>query len=118
MTTDANVGAPRDGVRIDLLRAGDYFAEDYSDAVRITYARLKRLTPREREVVEHVLNAESFAKIASALNLSVKTVETHSARIHRKLQVTTNIQIFRVCFLAGVLAINDGRVVLQMLEEE
>src|SRR5262249_1710769 len=45
------------------------------------------LTPREREVVQLLAEGKSSKEVAVALNLSVKTAETHRANIMRKLDV-------------------------------
>jgi len=43
------------------------------------------LTPREREVVQLLAEGKSTKEVASHLNLSVKTAETHRSNIMRKL---------------------------------
>jgi len=45
-----------------------------------------RLTPREREIVQLLAEGKSNKEVASALNISVKTVETHRTNIMRKLK--------------------------------
>jgi DNA-binding NarL/FixJ family response regulator len=44
-----------------------------------------RLTPREREIVQLLAEGKSNKEVASALNISVKTAETHRTNIMRKL---------------------------------
>jgi DNA-binding NarL/FixJ family response regulator len=44
-----------------------------------------RLTPREREVVQLLAEGKSTKEVAVALDLSVKTAETHRSNIMRKL---------------------------------
>ena len=46
-----------------------------------------RLTPREREVVQLLAEGKSSKEVAVALDLSVKTAETHRANIMRKLDI-------------------------------
>jgi DNA-binding NarL/FixJ family response regulator len=46
---------------------------------------LPNLTPREREVVQLLAEGKSTKEVASHLNLSVKTAETHRSNIMRKL---------------------------------
>jgi DNA-binding NarL/FixJ family response regulator len=46
-----------------------------------------RLTPREREVVQLLAEGKSTKEVAVALDLSVKTAETHRANIMRKLEL-------------------------------
>jgi len=48
---------------------------------------LESLSEREREVLQLVVEGRSSADIASAINLSPKTVETYRSRIMRKLNV-------------------------------
>jgi DNA-binding NarL/FixJ family response regulator len=48
---------------------------------------LERLTPREREVLQLVVEGKSSAEIASTLSLSVKTVETYRSRLLHKLDI-------------------------------
>ncbi len=43
------------------------------------------LSPRERQIVQLVAEGKSSKEVADALNISVKTVETHRANVLRKL---------------------------------
>jgi DNA-binding NarL/FixJ family response regulator len=47
--------------------------------------RLPELTPREREVIQLLAEGKSSKEVASLLNLSTKTAETHRSNIMRKL---------------------------------
>ncbi len=49
--------------------------------------RRSRLTPREREVVQLLAEGKTSKEVAVALNLSVKTAETHRTNIMRKLDL-------------------------------
>ena len=53
------------------------------------------LTGRERSVVQLIAEGHSNKKIASILNLSVKTVETHRAAAHRKLNLHSTADLVR-----------------------
>ena len=55
----------------------------------------ERLTSREREIVQLLAEGKSNKAIASALDLSVKTVETHRASIMRKLELKSFADIVR-----------------------
>jgi DNA-binding NarL/FixJ family response regulator len=46
-----------------------------------------RLTPRERQVVQLLAEGKTSKEVAVALNLSVKTAETHRTNIMRKLDL-------------------------------
>lgn len=47
--------------------------------------RLEKLTPRERECVNHIINKSTTSDIASAMGISIRTAETHVQRILGKL---------------------------------
>ena len=47
--------------------------------------RFPTLTPREREVIQLLAEGKSSKEVASVLNLSTKTAETHRSNIMRKL---------------------------------
>src|SRR5690606_14878731 len=48
--------------------------------------RVARLTPREREVFEHVIRGELNKEIAFALGISEKTVKVHRGRVMEKME--------------------------------
>lgn len=54
-----------------------------------------RLTSREREIVQLLAEGKSSKDVANALNISVKTAETHRANIMRKLQLHTVSELVR-----------------------
>ncbi|MFN0242990.1 MAG: response regulator transcription factor [Planctomycetota bacterium] len=49
-------------------------------------ARIARLTSRERQVLERVVDGHPNKAIAAALGISQKTIETHRFRIMRKME--------------------------------
>ena len=49
--------------------------------------RLESLTPREREVMELVVDGKANKNIARALGISQRTVEIHRARVMEKMGV-------------------------------
>ena len=64
-------------------------------ARRADLARLERLTPREREVLEHAARGLHAKEIAAALDISPRTVEVHKARIMEKLGVRNIAELVR-----------------------
>jgi two-component system response regulator NreC len=52
-----------------------------------------KLTPREREVLRLIALGHTSVEIAEKLGLSPRTIETHRARIHRKLALDTRAQL-------------------------
>ncbi|WP_308443940.1 response regulator transcription factor [Spiribacter halobius] len=57
--------------------------------------RLGNLTPREREVMEHMLEGKLNKIIAADLGMSVRTVEVHRARVLEKLGVRNSSEMVR-----------------------
>jgi DNA-binding NarL/FixJ family response regulator len=60
-----------------------------------SFAAHRRLTSREREIVQLVAEGKSSKDVATFLCGSVKTVETHRANIMRKLQLHTVVELVR-----------------------
>jgi two-component system response regulator FixJ len=58
-------------------------------------ARIALLTPKEQEVLQAVLEGLPSKDIANRLNLSVRTVENHRARIMEKLRVNSVMELMR-----------------------
>jgi two-component system response regulator NreC len=54
-----------------------------------------KLTPREREVLRLIALGHTSVEIADKLGLSPRTIETHRARIHRKLGLATRAELVR-----------------------
>jgi FixJ family two-component response regulator len=46
---------------------------------------LEKLTDREREILDHLLTGKLNKEIASALDVSQRTVEGHRSRIREKM---------------------------------
>jgi two-component system response regulator NreC len=65
---------------------------------------LEPLSRREREVCDLVLRGLSNQSIAEALCISIKTVETHRARINQKLGVHSTGQLIRLAALQGLIS--------------
>jgi DNA-binding NarL/FixJ family response regulator len=55
----------------------------------------RRLTPREREIVQLLAEGKTNKEVAGALGISVKTAETHRANIMRKLEVHSVSEVVR-----------------------
>jgi two-component system, LuxR family, response regulator FixJ len=65
-------------------------------------ARLARLTPREREVIDLLVACKINKQIAAELGMSEKTVEVHRRHIMRKLQVKSAAELVRAALLWGI----------------
>ena len=60
-----------------------------------TDAELEMLTPREREVLQHIARGYMYKEIAARLQISVKTVEAHVSAVLRKLQLSSRHELTR-----------------------
>jgi DNA-binding CsgD family transcriptional regulator/signal transduction histidine kinase len=61
------------------------------------------LTPREREIVQLIAEGGSNRKIAKALGISVKTVETHRSASMRKLKVHSTAELVRYAMRSKII---------------
>jgi DNA-binding NarL/FixJ family response regulator len=64
-------------------------------AVQGTDADLDQLTPREREVLQHIARGYMYKEIAQRLSISAKTVEAHVSAVLRKLQLSSRHELSR-----------------------
>jgi len=62
------------------------------------------LTPRQLEILRHLVSGLSMKEIAFELNLSVKTVESHRAQIMERLQVRNLPQLVLWAVRHGLVA--------------
>jgi DNA-binding NarL/FixJ family response regulator len=56
---------------------------------------LDALTPREREVIQHIARGYMYKEIALRLQISPKTVEAHVSSVLRKLQLSSRHELSR-----------------------
>ncbi len=61
------------------------------------------LTPREQQILEHITQGQTSARIAEALSISVNTVEWHRANLMSKLGVHTVAELVRYAFQHGMV---------------
>jgi two-component system, NarL family, invasion response regulator UvrY len=65
---------------------------------------MEALSPREFEVLRMILDARSTDEIASAFNLSPKTVANYHYEIKSKLGVRSDIELVYACMRQGLVA--------------
>lgn len=64
--------------------------------------RFKRLTPREREVLEHVVAGRQNKEIARLLEISYRTVELHRTRMMEKMAARSLPELVAMAVRCGV----------------
>jgi FixJ family two-component response regulator len=93
---DVLVGTIRTALARDAVRRE-------SDRVRRGIAeRVALLTPREREVMGHVIMGRLNKQIAADLGISLKTVKAHRARVMEKMDAKSVAALVDLCRTAGV----------------
>jgi DNA-binding NarL/FixJ family response regulator len=90
---------------IDRVKAGDavfsprlagFVLDAFAGGLPVAVdAELDQLTPREREVLRLIARGFAYKQVATRLNLSVKTVETHVSAVLRKLQLSSRHELAR-----------------------
>lgn len=70
--------------------------------VRQIERRLESLTPREREVMELVVDGLLNKQIAGELGISMKTVENHRARVMDKMNAESLAELVRMAMTGGI----------------
>jgi DNA-binding CsgD family transcriptional regulator len=84
----------------DLLHAQLDQTERASAPVMLTCTD-GRLTPRQREIVEHVAHGHTNEAIASALGISANTLRNHLATIFAKLGAANRADVVRLAVLSN-----------------
>jgi FixJ family two-component response regulator len=67
-------------------------------------ARIATLSPREREVMQFVIEGKPNKVIATRLGLSTRTVEVHRAKVMEKMQAASLAELVRMALAAGLSA--------------
>ena len=66
--------------------------------------RLATLTPREREVLSHVVSGKRNWQIAADLGIVEKTIKVHRAHLMAKLEVQSLAELVKLAERAGVIS--------------
>ncbi len=69
--------------------------ERYREEARVR-EKCDRLTPREREVMEHIVQGMSNKNIAKLLGVSMRTVEAHRGRVMEKMAARSLPELVRM----------------------
>lgn len=70
-------------------------------------SRTERLSVREREVLQLVVEGRSSAEIAEMLGLSTSTVDTYRSRLMQKLQIANIPDLVRLAIREGLLPLDS-----------
>ena len=79
-----------------MIETSDIPVRDVVDPHQSTQLQQARLlTPREREILRAIGGGRSSKQIASDLDLSVRTIETHRLNLKRKLGIEGQAGLIR-----------------------
>ena len=70
---------------------------------------LSRLSEREREVLTHIAEGKSNKEIAIALNIGVRTIETHRERIMQKLAIHNVAGLTKFALAHGLVSLDEEK---------
>ncbi len=87
-----------DSLMLERIQNAIAFDEDNQkqrSQIRQIEKRIQSLTPREKQVLEHVLASIPNKIIADKLSISIKTVELHRSNLMSKMQVTSATELVR-----------------------
>ena len=89
-------------VTIDAALNADAEQAQRAGRAATVKAQLERLTPRERQVLNSVVDGRHNREIAAELDISVRTVEVYKARIMDKLQIERLPDLIRMAIDLGL----------------
>jgi DNA-binding NarL/FixJ family response regulator len=65
----------------------------------------KKISPRQREVLQLLAEGKSAKEIASILNISTRTVEFHKYRMMEQLNIKTSAELVRYAIKHGIISV-------------
>ena len=78
-----------------VMSGGIYYSAALAKKLARPLVHDNQLTRRESEVLQHLADGQSNKQIATALNLSVRTVETHRLNIKSKLGIEGQAELIK-----------------------
>jgi len=96
----------RQQVLLDCIRDAfqlDSDRRERRERTRLYAERFSTLTPREREVMQLLVQGNQGKTIASALNISYKTMEKFRAKVMKKMQAGTVVELVLMAVDLGLV---------------
>lgn len=84
-----------DGDAVFSPRLAGFVLDAFTGPAPQPETELDLLTPREREVLQHIARGYMYKEIALRLEISPKTVEAHVSSVLRKLQLSSRHELSR-----------------------
>ena len=80
---------------------------EYSDRVNAESCPLRKLSPRQEQVLQLIAEGKTTKQVALELNISVKTVETHRMQLMDRLEIHDIPGLVRFAIKVGLVALED-----------
>jgi DNA-binding NarL/FixJ family response regulator len=84
-----------DGDAVFSPRLAGFVLDAFAGPAPEPESELDALTPREREIIQHIARGYMYKEIALRLEISPKTVEAHVSSVLRKLQLSSRHELTR-----------------------
>jgi DNA-binding NarL/FixJ family response regulator len=84
-----------------------YLTTDRAGHLKTDRSLIERLTPRQREILQLIAERHSTKEIATLLEISVKTVETHRAQLMARLEIHDVPGLVRFAIKAGLASLEE-----------
>ena len=95
-----------DAIQIGLAR--DRAGRDHERTQRELRARFELLTPREREIMIHVVQGRLSKQIAHDIGVADPTVKVHRSNLMRKMNTRSLVELGRMADLLNILPVGKG----------
>ena len=84
-----------------------YVTTDSAGRLNRNRALIERLTPRQREILQLIAERHNTKEIATLLEISAKTVETHRAQLMARLEIYDVPGLVRLAIKAGLVSLEE-----------
>lgn len=91
----AAVERVKEGDAVFSPRLAGFVLDAFAGPAPQPESELDALTPREREVLQHIARGYMYKEVALRLDISHKTVEAHVSSVLRKLQLSSRHELTR-----------------------
>ncbi|MGB7616037.1 MAG: response regulator [Pseudolabrys sp.] len=102
------VKSPKLLAAIALASEKETKAREHRSELAFIHERVEKLTPREKEVLSHVVAGLLNKQIAARLGIVEKTVKLHRGRVMQKMGVRTVADLVRIAERVGIRPSNKN----------
>ena len=101
----AAIGRVAEGDAVFSPRLAGFVLDAFAGSIEVAQVDedLDRLTEREREVMRLIARGYAYKEVASELDLSLSTVETHRANLMQKLNLHNTAEVVLYAVRKGII---------------